>query len=287
MALLSAWHVPRLAVACIVSAGCERIVPIEAAPSDALLVVQARVDVAANEGSAPSFVRLALASALNDNSGDRPVSDALVQISEDSGRTHTFTGLAGRPGLYVSSAPLAKARLYRLQITWRGDQYEAAEPLPRAMPISQLSFVPFGAAAGTFLGSAVAVHFTDLAPGADFYQWEQYTNGRPVAVPDSLFFDAFVRSDSLFNGEPVSEYVPYPFIGTERGVQVRVRQATVSPAAGAYLAILVRQRGSSGEPFERAPFNVRGNVINRTTPARRALGVFAVRHVWEATARAP
>ncbi len=271
---------------CVISVGCERIVPIDSAPSDPLLVVQARVDVAANRGSAPSFVRLALTSALNNNAGDLPVSDALVQVSDDSGRMHTFAGLPGRPGLYASSATLAKAALYRLRITWRGDQYEAVERLPRAMPIDQLSFVRVDGA-GNVPGSTVAVHFTDLAPGADFYQWEQYTNGSPVAMPDSLFFDAFVRSDSLFNGESVSEYVPYPYVGTERGAQVRVRQATVSPGAGAYLAILLRQRGASGEPFARAPFNVRGNVINRTTPARRALGVFAVRHVWEATARVP
>lgn len=285
MAFLN-WHrVSTLATICVGLIGCERAVPLATLPAAPLLVVQARLDIAANGGSAVSVVHLTIAEG---SAQPTPATSATIQVRDDSGSVYVFAAMNGRPGTYVSAQRVAAARTFTLSIVWQGDTYEAVEHLPRARPIERIAFVPGLPVFGTNPGTVPAVDFTDLAPGADFYQWELYHNGRPATLPDSLFFSASVRGDSTFNGQSIKKYQPFPFFNNAaQGTSVRLRQATLSTAAGAYLTALQTQRDSDGSPFERPPFNLRGNVVNRTSPARRALGVFAVRHIWEETQVVP
>ncbi len=268
-----------------VLAACERVVPLVAEAVDPLLVVEARVDITVSGRPSTSFVRLARTMRLDAAGAPEPVTGASVQVTDDAGRVVAFQELTGRRGTYVPRTPLPPSPMYRLQVAWAGDRYEAVEPLPRARPIDSVRFGtgPIGVPGDRTL----LVDFTDLAPGSDFYQWELYNDGRPALAPDSLFLDVQVLSDSSFNGRKVRGYSPYPYVPFAAGSEARVRQATVSPAAGAYLASLDRQRGIDDSPFARPPFNVRGNIVNLTTPSRRAIGALVVRHVHEVTTRVP
>jgi hypothetical protein len=286
MALLNRGSLGACVAWCGLLTACERVVPVAVGPVEPLLVVQARLDIAANGGAATSFVHLSRTQAFSDTLLADGVSGATVQVRDDAGRVYDFEELAGRRGVYLPRTSPVAAGSYRLQITWQGERYEAVELLPRARPIDRVQFTSVPDVFGTFARSVVAVDFSDPV-GVDYYQWELYNEGRSTIAPDSLWFDAQVLSDSSFNGLAVKGHQPQPFTGFAPGNLARVRQATVSPAAGGYLLNLTRQRSSDGSPFARPPYNVRGNIVNQTTPTRRALGVFAVRHIWELSVRAP
>ncbi|MBK8060760.1 MAG: hypothetical protein IPK33_23560 [Gemmatimonadetes bacterium] len=85
----------------------------------------------------------------------------------------------------------------------------------------------------------------------------------------------------------MSEFQPYGGISVAPGQVVTVRQIALSDAGYRYYVALTDQVVNDGSPFAVATASVRGNVANRTRPARRALGYFMAGEVSEATRTVP
>jgi hypothetical protein len=266
---------------------CERVVTLDLPDVVPRLVVESRIEVAANGGTASRVVRLTQTAGSSVTSAP-PATGATVRVRDERGNDFVFVETPAASGIYTHAGafPL-ESRTFTLQIVWQGDRYEATDRRPEPRPIEQLSFVPAESFLSTPGSLAAAVDFSDPADEVNFYQWEQFVNGNVVLPIDSLSLGTFAVSDSAFNGTTVRQYAPFSFNGLSRGLRILMRQRTLSPGVGRFLADVQLQSRSDGSPFARPPFNLRGNVVNLTTPSRRALGVFGVTSVWEAQARVP
>ena len=284
-------HLARRAAASVVAwmavtiAACERVVSITLPTAESRLVVEARLE---RRQDAPAdgrqTVRLTTTDAYFADREPPPARGARVRVREAEGRTVTLVERAAEPGVYATNElPVALGRPYTLEIDWEGERYEAQETALVAPPIDGLFLAPRTGQRGPREGARATVAFRDPPSERNYYLWDQYVAGVRIVAPDSTLRTRAVSSDVLFDGLRVAGFQPYDGVAVPPDAAVVVQQIAIPEAAYRYYLALSEQTGNDGSPFGVPAASVRGNVANRTRPARRALGYFLVVDV--ATAR--
>jgi hypothetical protein len=269
------------------TAGCERVVDLDLEPGPRRLVIEARVEAVRGAPSGRQTVRLTTTDAFA-AAGPLPAArGARVEVADDQGGNTVFTESATQPGVYRTEALVAVAgRRYTLRIDFEGDRYEATEVLTPVPPIDSLYFryEEANIAVGES-GFRAAIDYRDPPGRRNFYLWEQLVDGRPQIVPDPGNRFRVISSDDFYDGARITGYQPYDESVIAPGQEVVVRQLGLSEAAYRfYFALFEQATGSQGSPFAVPPASARGNVANRTAPARHPLGYFLAAEVAEARA---
>jgi hypothetical protein len=272
----------------LVLTACERVVDVDVAAGDRLLVVEGRLERVLGTAAVPQRVRLTTTDAYFSNAAPPPAAGAAVRVTDDAGTTLTYAASPNEPGLYLSPPFAAQVgRRYTLHVTWEGEQYEASDRLESVAPIDSLYFMERNSVIGPREGLRATIDTRDPAGQRNYYMWDQLVDGVRLIAADSAFKARVIANDDLVEGKQVSEFQPYGGISVAPGQVVTVRQIALSDAGYRYYVALTDQVVNDGSPFAVATASVRGNVANRTRPARRALGYFMAGEVSEVTRTVP
>jgi len=267
----------------LTAVACERVVDITVPTGPTRLVVQARLESRrpAERGGvrtpSPQRLRLTTTAPYFDNQLPPPARGAVVRVAEAGGGVTTFRESPTTPGEYVADdLVLTVGARYTLQIDWQGDRYESTETMQSAVAIDSLYFAPRQNRSAETDGLRGTLDVRDPENEANYYLWEQSVDGVPSTSADSSFNFRAVASDEFYNGRRVVSYQPYLGVRVRPGQLVRIRQYALSTVLYQYYLELNNEVGGDGSPFSLPVASVRGNVVNRSAPARRALGYFTV-----------
>jgi hypothetical protein len=272
----------------LVLAACERVVDVDLAQGDRFLVVEGRLERVLGAAAVPQRVRLTTTDAYFSNAAPPPVTGAVVRVTDDAGASLSYAPSPNEPGVYVSPPFAAQVgRRYTLQIDWEGERYEGSDRLESVAPIDSLYFMERNSVIGPREGLRATIDTRDPVGQRNYYMWDQLVDGVRLIAADSAFKARVIANDDLVEGKQVREFQPYGGIPVAPGQVVTVRQIALSDAGYRYYVALTDQVVNDGSPFAVATASVRGNVANRTRPARRALGYFMAGEVSEVTRMVP
>ncbi|HEX4934609.1 MAG TPA: DUF4249 domain-containing protein [Gemmatimonadaceae bacterium] len=279
--------VPLFATLSLLTA-CERVVDVDLATGDRLLVVEGRLEKVQGEAAVAQRIRLTTTDAYFSNSAPPAATGATVRVTDDAGATLRFTPSPAEPGTYVSPPFAAQVgRRYTLHVTWEGDQYQGSDVLHAVSSIDSLYFAERNNVIGPREGLRATIDTYDPGNERNYYLWDQLVDGVRLIAADSAFKARIIANDDLVQGKPVRQFQPYGGMVVTPGQVVTVRQVGLSEDGYRYYVALTDQVTNNGSPFAVATASVRGNVANRTRPSRRALGYFMAGEVSEVTRTVP
>ncbi|RZS92640.1 uncharacterized protein DUF4249 [Aquimarina brevivitae] len=242
---------------------CEDVIEVDVPTAPPKLVIDANFEVYFNEDpvSTEGGIRLTTTAPFFDD--DVPtVSGATVFITDLSDDTIiTFTE-STEPGLYTASSPFNPQLgvAYELTVIYQGDTYIATASRIPAVPIDNVE-----EGDGTLFGGdekEVIVSFTDDGSRRDYYLFD-------------FDFNLYLPiEDEFFQGEAFNFSYFYEDTIDNRVVTIKI--LGVDEQYFNYFSILNEQSGQEGDPFQAPPSELRGNIINTTTPAKYPLGYFNI-----------
>lgn len=258
------------------TAGCERVVSVNAPAFEPRLVVEARLERPFSRRGGLQRIRLTTTQDVFTEASAPPATGATVRVIDAAGVTVNFVESPTEPGVYISTSVLNLFvnQSVTLQINWDGDQYVAREVMQRAVPIDSLDFSEGGGLPGLSAGLRAGIWFIDPEAVANYYLWEQYVDGVRQVTPDTADFTRAVRSDDIIDGALIRDFKPYRGVVVRSGQVVRIRQLSISQQAYRFYETLSEQTRANGSPFGVPVSSIRGNVANVTRPERLALGYF-------------
>ncbi len=256
---------------------CESVVNIDLPKSQPLLVVGGGIFHNVNGGPATQQITLTTTQQFFDQ-GDAPeVTDATVSVSDgqnDIAFEHKGSGVY-EAGNFVSE----EGKTYTLNIAYRGDRFEASETLPVGVPIEKI-YTEFDDGDNIFdsqgPGYAVKLDIIDPADVENFYLWKLHINGEYIVEPDPSNKLSAIRTDELFNGQPLKGLKAHEDFLSQPGDKVRAEQYSITSGLYRYyLAFFTLTGGGSllGDP---PPSGLKGNVLNLTDQDGDAAGYFQV-----------
>lgn len=267
---------------------CERVVDVDLATGERLLVVEGRIERIIGEGAIPQQIRVTTTDRYFSNAVAPAATGATVRVTDDAGHSLAFTPTPGDASLYVS-APFAAevGRRYTLHVSWQGEQYEGSDLLTSVAPIDSMYFMERNNVIGPREGLRATIDTRDPAGERNYYVWDQLVNGVRLIAADSTFKARVFANDDLVDGKAVTEFQPYGGMVVKPGDLVEVRQISLSEEGYRYYVALTDQVTNDGSPFAVSTASVRGNVANLTRPSRRALGYFMAGEVSSARKAVP
>lgn len=267
-------------------AACERVVDLNIPEGPRRLVIEARLERVREDVSGTQVIKLSTTGNYFSNTATAPARGAVVRVTDDRGFTHTFAE-SGIPGTYVTYGLVVfTERSYNLAIDWEGSRYEATDTGRAVAPID--SFYFDNAKPGRYSGVKgvrATISLVDRPQEKNFYLWEQYVNGVRQLGPDSTTKLLIIASDEGYDGLPINGFQPFEGIDIPRQADVEIRQIALSEDMYRYFFALSDIVNSDGSPFSVPPSNLRGNVVNRTSPATPPVGYFYVTEVSEVRGR--
>ncbi|MBC7897318.1 MAG: DUF4249 domain-containing protein, partial [Cytophagaceae bacterium] len=265
---------PMIVACSLLLAACERVVDLDVDEGPQRLVVEARLERVHGQVNGNQSIRLTTTAPYFASSTTPAARGATVEVTGNGGVVR-FSESA-TPGTYVTNQLIVTAGSeYRLDITYEGQRYEAvatAQPVPLIDSIYLEKPKP-----GRFSGDSgvrVTIDVTDPADQDNWYLWDQFVDGIRQLGPDSSFKLRITAPDESFRGITIKGFQPFEGVNINAGSSVLVRQIGIPESMYLYYFALSDQVGSDGSPFSVPPASVRGNVANRTTPTRPALGYF-------------
>ena len=281
----------RMAVSLVCAAllcACERVVSVDVAEGPPRLVVQARLERVLDAESGVQQIVLTTTSNYFSATVAPPARGATVRVTDDAGRVAMFTE-QGAPGVYRTTQLVIHAgQRYTLGIDFEGDRYEATETAMPVAPIDSIYFaLPLPGSGGPKTGLRATIDLRDPRNVRNYYLWDQFVDGVRVVAPDTAFRNRATANDDGLDGRPVIGFQPYDGVVIKPGSHVLMRQVGLSEAGYRYYFALSDQLTSDGSPFAVPAASVRGNITNRTHPARFPLGYFLAASVAEAQATLP
>lgn len=269
-----------------VSAACERVVDVDINAGPTRLVVEARLErVVSAPARGDQSVKLSTTTPYFSGVAAPAARGAIVRITDNLGTVTTLAESATAGVYTTNSLVVERGRTYTLTVDYEGQRYEGVEST-RAVPrIDSLYFD--SAKPGRFSdGKGVRATIDLFDPGSErnFYLWDLYVNGVRQLGPDSTFKQRIIAPDDALNGETIKGFQPFDGIPIEVGATVLMRQIALSDPMYRYFYALSDQVSGDASIFAVPPASIHGNVANKTTPGRPALGYFYVAEVAEARA---
>ncbi len=257
------------------SAACERVVDVDLATGERLLVVEGRIERIQGEGAIAQQIRVTTTDRYFSDSAPPPAAGAVLRVTDDAGNSYAFAPSPRDPTLHLSQPFAAQVgRRYTLHVTWQGETYEGSDLLTSIAPIDSMYFMDRNSVIGPREGLRATIDTRDPGGERNYYVWDQLVNGVRLIAADSAFKARVFANDDLVDGKAVTQFQPYGGMVVKPGDRVEMRQISLSEEGYRYYVALTDQVTNDGSPFAVSTASVRGNVANLTRPSRRALGYF-------------
>jgi hypothetical protein len=187
-----------------------------------------------------------------------PVSGALVTLTEENGRTITFTE-QGSAGTYFSSKYKGiPGKKYTMTVISNGKSYVATSVMPMPVPIKSLTQIEL-----SFFGETrklVQVNYNDPIGVTNFYYNRLFVNNLKRG-------SLYLESDRFNDGREVKNTIFIDEPDLEIGDKVKVQFLTIDANVYKYLFSITQISGNGGPPT--TPANPTSNFNNG------ALGYFS------------
>lgn len=251
----------------ILIVSCEDVITIDPNTSEPRLVVDASMLWYKGFTGESQVITLSTSTGFYDEEIPM-VSDAIVTVTDSSGQVFTFTEGPKFPGIYVCNNFLPELwGTYTLNVTYKGQNYTATETM---YPVPDLLYTTqeYGGISGN--SPIIKAFFLDPAEEQNFYMQRCLrTDKRSQTV---VFDDEFVNGNETFT-----------FIFFEdlpHNVPVEIQLMGISERYYNYMnKIYMTVSETNAGPFETAPADIRGNIINRSNPNDFAYGYFRLSEV--------
>lgn len=255
----------------LLSMGCEKEITIDLGTTSPRLIVEGNVLAGIDTVIHVQTIRLTATAPYTGTSNPAPVTNATVSVSEGSS-THTYTHISN--GLYQCTFLAQAGKAYRLRIVHQGDTYEATETIKTGPPIQSLGIKYFPSALGSPEGDFIVLNTFDPAGDRNFYFWRLFINGTLMINPSPGNIYRAIQKDDFFNGQPLTNYLPYDNFRVIKGDRAVMEQYNISEAMYNYYYAVFNLTASSPVSGDIPPGNIRGNVVNLSNRQRDALGFF-------------
>lgn len=265
---------------CLVCISCTDVIDVDVPVAAPRLVVEASIDWDKNTEGNQQSIKISMSTPFFDNLSDTSVTNATVQITNDtSNNVFQFTHQGS--GIYSTSnfVPVLN-QSYTLEINHEGETYIAKETMMPVVNIDEIS----QARDGGFNANAleVSVFFNDPPNQENFYffRFEEEGDLLPelLTIPDE--FTNGNRMNVFFEKEDDEDIGHEEF---ETGDVVFIEFFGVSKRYFNYVSLLIEQIENADNPFGTIPASLRGNVINPLNPDNYAFGYFRLAQVNTAT----
>lgn len=242
---------------------CEDVIEVDLNDADPRLVIEANINIRAEDEYVNSSVKLTTTAPFFDNQIP-VVENASVQITDENGAVFPFT--YAEEGFYFSDFSPEENMDYTLQIIYEDEVYTATTNRISTVPLEYVEQRNDGGFSGDQI--ELKVFFTDPAGVKNFY----FITGRSER---GIARD--VLNDEFFDGNLI--FGMYMAEDLAAGDNVQFILHGITEEYYNYMYILLQQTGSGGGPFETQPATVRGNIINETNSENYPLGYFRISEI--------
>lgn len=251
----------------ILFTSCTDVIEVEVPEAEPKLVVEASIDWEKGTDGSLQTIKLSLSTPYFDADQLNPVTEALVQVTNNSTGA-VFNFVNQNDGTYtISSFVPVVGDEYSLEVVYNNETYTATETL---MPVVDIDEVYQSLDQG-FDKEALEVNvlFTDPVGIENFYLMKFQRQGGYLA-------ELFDISDEFTDGNQMSVfYEDEEFVV---GDLVDIHLYGISKQYYNYIRLLIEQSSDSG-PFATIPAQLKGNCINTTNSENNAFGYFRLTQV--------
>jgi len=251
----------------IILSACQDVIHIDLNDVEPQIVIEGTV----TDQPAPYKVKISKTGDYFEPSTFPAVSNAIVMISDDAGRSDTLQET--EDGIYQSDLLQGiPGRTYKLTVTAEENDYTASSTMPDAIPIDSLGYEyqtgGFGPGVGE--GYRLHCHFIDRAGIPDYCRFKIYQNGQ-------LLEGYFLYEDKYTDGNHID------FSGFEEVFELndtlRVELLTIDEATFDYYSTLkdVIANGGEGNPGPGAGGTPANPNTNLSNGALGYFGAFTIR----------
>lgn len=247
------------------SSACRELVELDLPKHEPVLVIEGEL----SDTLSPHRVRISLTQDYFSKEQAPVVEDALVRISDNAGNSEELRYVGD--GYYqTESLEGVIGRVYTLQVSWQGQDYESSGRLLPEPTIDSL-VVRFREATPPVFeeGYYVYVYGKIAQEGSRQYRFKTYLN-------DSLFNDRtnlLIPDDRFFPENLNNVFLPYVFQPDDT---VKVEMYTLNPDMYTYYVELRSLLFNDGGLFSPPPRNPTTNIVNLTNHRQAPLGYFQV-----------
>lgn len=256
-----------LLVLSLFTISCEEVVDVDLGTSEPRLVVDASIYWYKGHGGESQVIRLSTST--NYYTEEVPmVSGAVVNITNSNGLIFSFFENDSFPGVYVCNAFVPELwETYTLTVRYGDETFTATEMM---YPVPDLLYTTQEYGGITEDSPIIKAFFQDPGNEQNFYMQRcQRTDKRSQTV---VFNDEYVNGNETFTFL-FFEDLPH-------GVPIDIQLMGISERYYNYMnKIYATVSEANAGPFETAPAEIRGNIINNTNPDNYAYGYFRLSEV--------
>lgn len=275
----------------ILFASCEDVIDVDLTDGKPQLTIDALL-TNINE---PQRIRLTLSGDYFDANSVKPITDAIVELTDSDGRIYTFKQPDANGNYELDSmlTDIAEGKEFNLKITYKDEIYTSKSKVLQVPAIDSITWsredIPFGD-----VDSLWAVQFWayDNIGLGDAYWVRALRNGKVNNSPSGITvaYDGSTGRGSKTDNIPFilpirASITPGGFAGppngeefVEVGETVGVQLYSISLDFAEYLTILEDQLNNGGQ-FAKPPTNLPTNIKNNNEKGSKALGWFEVCNV--------
>jgi len=245
-------------------ASCTKVINLDLPTGEALPYVDAWI----TDQSGVQTIKFLKATNYMSSNDAAPVSDAQISVTDiTAGKTYAFSY---QNGAYVYDAGNksigVRGHLYKLNIAWSGQQFQATDTLKRNTVIDSLTSEYKKAENGDKEGDYVKLWAHDVTGGVDYYWIRTYLNGSlDYHVSDMLSADGTFNDDGLSDGyafiPPFRDGVTDGDNPFKKGDDVKVLIRSLSRDSYKFMQQVLDQLANDGL-FSKVMHNVPTNINN-------------------------
>lgn len=252
----------------LLSTACEDVIELDVPEGRRRLIVDGLI----TDGNEVQTVSLKYSSPYFSPEALTPASQALVVVSDDTGKKDTLQETD--PGIYQKALQAEVGRSYSLYVkTAQGEEFHSSPQRMAEVGGLDTLFYEFREA-GSFNdeeGYIVNLECSDIPEQRKYFRWRLFVNQDFQGQPRNLFSAKDQLADG-FKGLSVSFWNHL----LQEGDVARVEQMSISEEAYEFLNLLYPQVNSGNGQFGTPPAPIRGNIKGLKDPNEYALGFFMV-----------
>jgi hypothetical protein len=272
------------ALAALTLTSCEDVINLDTANGPAQLVVDGWL----TNQPGQQTITLSWSGAYFDNSAPKPVTGAVVTVTDDKGKVYTFEDPDG-DGKYVWGKTNADTlghvgRTYSLKVVNGTDTFTAKSELKRVPTVDSVVYRhekwPFEPDKGPREGYVASFYARDIVGEGDTYWIKPVIRGKAVvdkgeniSIAYDAAFGAGAPSDGLIFILPLRESITTDSLYSA-GAEVGVELHSITNETFEFLK-QVSEQAANGGLFATPIANVRSNVVNTNPSGPKALGFFS------------
>jgi len=243
---------------------CERVIDLDLPNGEAIPYVDAWI----TDQQGVQTIKLLKATNYTNTNGPDPIADAQITVTDETdSKSYAFNY---QNGAYVYDAGSSSIGIvghaYKLNISWKGEQFEATDTLKRNTKIDSLTSEFKEAKSGDKEGFYVKLYAHDVPGAVDYYWIRTYRNGSlNYYVGEMLSADGTFNDDGITDGyafiTPFRDGVTAGQKPYEKGDNVKVLIRSLSKGSYNFMQQVTEQLENDGM-FSKILHNVPSNVNN-------------------------